>query len=70
MGNFTLTSLSTLCLVTGSDIKPLQEELSLNKEEQACLEDTKAALDLLRQSPRKATLQLIFDYASNRQPSE
>ena len=66
MSNFTLSVLSTLCLVTKSDIKH-QEELSLTKEEQACFEDTKAALNTVRYAPRTATLQLVFDYAANKQ---
>ena len=45
MSNFTLSVLSTLCLVTKSDIKHHQEELSLTREEQASFEDAKAALN-------------------------
>lgn len=67
MSNFTLSVLSTLCLVTKSDIKHHQEELSLTQEEQACFENTQAALNTVRYSPRPATLQVIFDYAANKQ---
>ena len=66
MSNFTLSTLSTLCLVTDSDLKRQQQEASLTREEQACFEDTKAALNTVRYSPRAATLQLIFDYAANK----
>ncbi|MBO9731639.1 MAG: hypothetical protein J7623_23560 [Chitinophaga sp.] len=66
MSNFTLSVLSTLCLVTKSDIKH-QEELSLTQEEQACFEST---LNTVRYSPRPATLQVIFDYAANKQSTE
>ena len=68
MSNFTLSVLSTLCLVTKSDIK--QEELSLSREEQANFEDTKTALNTLRFSPRATTLHQIFDYAANKQNRE
>ncbi|PSL48858.1 hypothetical protein CLV51_101186 [Chitinophaga niastensis] len=70
MSNFTLSVLSTLCLVTKSDLKHHQEELSLTREEQACFEDTKAALNTVRFAPRAATLQVIFDYAANKQGQE
>ncbi|HEY9261870.1 hypothetical protein [Chitinophaga sp.] len=70
MSNFTLSVLSTLCLVTKSDIKHHQEELSLTQEEQACFDNTKAALNTVRYAPRVATLQLIFDYAANKQTQE
>ncbi|NSL89872.1 hypothetical protein [Chitinophaga solisilvae] len=66
MSNFTLSPLSTLCLVTDSEIKSLQQEETLTREEQACFEDTKAALNTVRYSPRAATLQVIFDYAASR----
>ncbi|WP_143310773.1 hypothetical protein [Chitinophaga vietnamensis] len=70
MSNFTLTTFSNLCLVTEADIKKQrrkQATLSLSKEEQDKLEDTKAALDTIRYSPRAATLQHIFDYAAGKQ---
>ncbi|MEC5147357.1 hypothetical protein [Chitinophaga sp. 212800010-3] len=66
MSNFTLSVLSTLCLVTKSDIKHYQEELSLTREEQASFEDSKAALNTVCYSPRPATLQFIFDYAAGK----
>jgi hypothetical protein len=69
MSNFTLSVLSTLCLVTKSDIKH-QGELSLTQEEQACFDNAKAALNTVRYAPRVATLQLIFDYAANKQTQE
>ncbi|NLR78526.1 hypothetical protein FHW36_101179 [Chitinophaga polysaccharea] len=67
MSNFTLSVLSTLCLVTKSDLKHHQEELSLTQEEQARFKDTAAALNTVCYTPRPATLQLIFDYANNKQ---
>ncbi len=70
MSNFTLSVLSTLCLVTKSDIKHYQEELSLTREEQASFEDAKAALNTVHYAPRAATVQLIFDYAANKQAQE
>ncbi|HEY8954258.1 hypothetical protein [Chitinophaga sp.] len=70
MSNFTLSVLSTLCLVTKSDIKHHQEDLSFTREEQASFDDTKAALNTVRYAPRVATLQLIFDYAANKQKAE
>ncbi|RFS23874.1 hypothetical protein DVR12_08265 [Chitinophaga silvatica] len=69
MSNFTLSVLSTLCLVTKGDIKQ-QEELSLSREEQANFEDTKTALNTLYSAPRATTLQQIFDYAANKQNGE
>ncbi len=66
MSNFTLSTLSNLCLVTDSDLKRSQQEASLTREEQACFEDTKAVLDTVRFSPRAATLRLIFDYAASK----
>ncbi|MBC9933891.1 hypothetical protein [Chitinophaga qingshengii] len=67
MSNFTLSTLSTLCLVTDSDLKRQQEaSLTLTREEQACFEDTKAVLDTVHFSPRAATLRLIFDYAAKK----
>lgn len=70
MSNFTLSVLSTLCLVTKSDIKHHQEDLSFTREEQASFDDTKAALNTVHYAPRVATLQLIFDYAANKQKTE
>ena len=70
MSNFTLSVLSTLCLVTKSDIKHHQEELSLTREEQASFEDAKAALNTVHYAPRVATLQLIFDYADKQKQEE
>lgn len=69
MSNFTLSVLSTLCLVTKNDIKP-QDELSLTREEQASFEDTKTALNTLRYSPRTTTLHQIFEYAANKENGE
>ena len=69
MSNFTLSVLSTLCLVTKNDIKP-QEELSLTREEQANFEDTKTVLNTLKFSPRTTTLQQIFEYAATKQKGE
>ncbi len=70
MSNFTLSVLSTLCLVTKSDIKHHQEDLSFTREEQASFDATKAALNTVHYAPRVATLQLIFDYAANKQKAE
>ncbi|MET3874776.1 hypothetical protein [Chitinophaga sp. OAE865] len=70
MSNFTLSVLSTLCLVTKSDIKHHQEDLSFTREEQASFDDTKAALNTVHYAPRMATLQLIFDYAADKQKTE
>ncbi|CAL1520664.1 hypothetical protein [Chitinophaga sp. MM2321] len=64
MSNFTLSALNNLCLVTDSEIKHHQEEPILTREEQACIDNTKAALNTIRYSPRAATMQLIIDYAA------
>jgi len=65
MSNFTQSVLSNLCLVTASDLKPLsQEHPSLAQEVEDNLEQVKSTLNTVSYSPRKATLQLIFDYAA------
>ncbi|MFY0253418.1 hypothetical protein ACDQ55_05615 [Chitinophaga sp. 30R24] len=70
MSNFTLSVLSTLCLVTKSDIKHPQDDLSFTQEEQASFEDIQTALNSVRYAPRATTLQAIFDYANNQTPQE
>ncbi|RAJ85892.1 hypothetical protein CLV59_102599 [Chitinophaga dinghuensis] len=71
MSNFTQSVLSNLCLVTASDLTPLsQDQPSLSQEVEANLEHVKSTLNTVSYSPRKATLQLIFDYAANTAPQD
>ncbi|MBV8254280.1 MAG: hypothetical protein JO154_16895 [Chitinophaga sp.] len=66
MSNFTQSVLSNLCLVTASDLTPLsQQQPSLTQEVEENLEHVRSTLNTVSYSPRKATLQLIFDYAAN-----
>ncbi|MFB6457591.1 hypothetical protein ACE38W_20140 [Chitinophaga sp. Hz27] len=71
MSNFTLSVLSNLCLVTASDISHVpQEHPQLRQEVEDNLENVKSTLNSIHYTPRKATLQLIFDYAANKEKQD